>query len=378
MGLRFGIDAESLRLPLSGVGNYAFHLCSALERELADAQFFAYGRHPADRLALPSTRWLLRQETYAPLRKLPSYLWLKSRGRALCVQDELDVFWAPRTIHPNLPRSIRTLSTIHDLNHLLVPETMEKISRVMHALFFARDLRLADCVLANSAGTASRLRDRLGIEADAVIRPGLHARYRPLETEERAPALEALRALGVRPPYLLSVATLEPRKNVAATLGAFLALKRSGVLAQHQLVLVGSTGWHNNELLEQLRQAESEGVVLTGYLPVELLPALYGLAEMLLFPSLYEGYGMPALEARACGTPAVIADIPELVEAAGPAAIRVKPTPEGVRAGILAAQATAPHRAGLAASIPAGFASWTGGARTLARAARGQPLHDAT
>jgi glycosyltransferase involved in cell wall biosynthesis len=325
--LRIGIDGEGLRKPLSGVGQYIYNLCAELERLWPEAQFFAYARLPAERLALPSPRWVLRREAVPALRRLPSFLWLRTRGAALCRADGLDVFWAGRSLHPRLA-GVRTVCTVHDLNHLLVPETMEWPTRISHGLWFSGDLKRADAVLTNSRGTAQRLQEMLRIATDDVVLPGLHERFRPSFDEP------ALRELGIVPPYLLSVATLEPRKNVGTLLQAFLQLRRSGELRDHRLVLVGARGWQDRALEAELIAARDEGVVVTGYVSDALMPALYTAADALVCPSLYEGFGMPVLEARACGTRIVVADSPELREAGGPDAVAVQPTVEGVRNGI--------------------------------------------
>lgn len=333
--VRVGIDGEALRTPLSGVGQYVFQLCRELERLLPPhVTLYAYARLPESRLALPSSRWILRREAQPLLRKLPSFLWLRTRGAALCAQDGIDIFWAGRTLHPRLPPPIRTVCTVHDLNHLVVPETMQRATRWSHQLWFERDLRHADAVVANSRGTAQRLRSALGIEPAAVVRPGLEARFHPLSEAERTTARAALARLGIAEPYLLSVATLEPRKNVEAVFRAFLELKERGALPRHQLVLAGKNGWHNRALSEALRAAHGRGVRTPGYVPDELLPALYALSDLVLLPSLYEGFGMPALEARACGARVLVSDAPELCEAAGAEGIVVAPTVLGIRLGI--------------------------------------------
>jgi len=133
--LRLGIDGEALRRPLSGVGQYVFRLCEELDALLpVDTQLFVYARIGAERLALPSPRWQLRREPNPALRKLPSFLWLKTRGARLCREDRLDVFWAGRTLHPRLAGGVRTVCTVHDLNHLIVPGTMEWPTRLSHRL----------------------------------------------------------------------------------------------------------------------------------------------------------------------------------------------------------------------------------------------------
>lgn len=335
--LRIGIDGEALRQPLSGVGQYVLQLCRELETQLPHAKFFAYARLPADRLALPSARWTLRREQTPMWRRLPSFLWLKTRGAQLCRQDRLDIFWAGRTLHPRLAAPVRTVCTVHDLNHVMVPDTMEAVTLWSHRLWLRGDVARADCVLANSQGTAQRLRERMHLPVHGVLTPGLTPAYRPLAAHERDDALAHLATLGIAPPYLLSVATLEPRKNVELLFRAFLDLKRHGKLRGYSLVLAGARGWHDDDLRRELHAARDEGVVMPGFVPDALMPALYACAQALVFPSRYEGFGMPVLEARACGTRVVVADVPELREAGGPHAVVIPPSFEGVRTGLLQA-----------------------------------------
>ena len=338
--LRLGIDGDALRLPMSGVGQYVFHLCRELEALLPDARFFAYSRLSAQRLALPSPRWTLRQEPVPALRRLPSFVWLKTRGAALCAQDRLNVFWAGRSLHPRLAAPVRTVCTVHDLNHLLAPATMQRSTRWSHGLWFEGDLARADCIVANSHGTAQRLQALLDVSVRGVVHPGVADNFRPTAPQCAHAAREQLSQLGIVPPYLLSVGTLEPRKNVELLFRAFLDLKWHGELRGFQLVLAGAKGWRNRDLERELAAAGPQGVVVPGYVPDALMPALYSAAEALVVPSIYEGFGMPALEARACGTRVVISNVPELCEAAGPRAIVIEPTVQALREGILQALAT--------------------------------------
>lgn len=342
-GLRIGIDGEALRSPLSGVGQYVLQLARGLDELLPDASFYAYARLPAERLVLPSPRWVLRVEPWPALRTLPSFAWLKTRGARMCRHDRLDVFWAGRTLHPHLGAPVRTVCTVHDLNHLIVPETMELPTRWSHRLWLRGDVHGADVVVANSLGTAQRLGNLLGIPVQGVVSPGLDSRYRPLDEADRPAALAALRRLGIEPPYLLSVATLEPRKNVEALYRAFIDLRRRDELPDCRLVLAGARGWQDERLMDELHAARGDGVVLPGFVPDELMPALYGCAKALVCPSLYEGFGMPVLEARACGTRVVVSDTPELREAGGAHALFIQPTVAGIRAGLQRAMKLSPQ-----------------------------------
>ena len=361
--LRIGIDGDALRAPLSGVGYYIFNLCRELDALLPEALFIAYSRLPAAAVQLPSPRWRLRTEPVVPLRRLPSFIWLKTRCRALCTLDRIDVFWAGRTLHPRLDGGVRTVCTVHDLNYLVVPDTMRFQSRWSDQLWFRGDILSADCVLANSCGTAERIRTMVGAHVSDVVLPGVAAQFHPSQAIPEIKIPEHLSRLGMKRPYLLSVATSEPRKNLDAVLRAYIDLKRSGKLSEHQLVLAGPTGWKNGALKQRLDETREHGLVLAGYLPDDSMPILYAGADALVFPSLYEGFGMPVLEARACGARVVTTDIPELREAGDEHVIYVQPTVDGVKEGILRAL-------GLPKPPPATGRTWKEAARILARALR--------
>jgi glycosyltransferase involved in cell wall biosynthesis len=333
---RIGIDGDALRAPLTGVGQYIFNLGRELDALLPEASFIAYSRLPAAAIHLPSPRWQLRSEPVVAFRRLPSFLWLKTRCRAMCVKDQIDVFWAGRTLHPNLS-GVHTVCSVHDLNHLVVPETMRFQARWSNRLWFREDILSANCVLANSRGTAERISAMIGGKVRDVVLPGVIPQFGLSQLAGVFEIPENLSRRGIKRPYLLSVATPEPRKNLDAVLRAFIALKRERKLNGHQLVLAGPTGWKNQALKLALDEARSYGLVLAGYVPDELMPMLYAEADALVFPSLYEGFGMPVLEARACGARVVTSDIPELREAGDEHVTYVQPNLEGIKEGILRA-----------------------------------------
>ncbi|HEY5955078.1 MAG TPA: glycosyltransferase family 1 protein [Polyangiaceae bacterium] len=360
--LRLGIDGDALRNPLSGVGRYILNLCRELERILPNAHLFAYSRFPRTRLVLPSARWVLRTEPSKVFRRLPSFVWLKTRGGQMCRRDRLHLFWAGRTLHPRLSEPVCTVCSVHDLNHLIVPETMQRATLWSHRVWFEKDVALAHAVVANSHGTAARVGKLLHRQVSGIVAPGLAEDFRSVR--QNAPeVVRELAAIGVVSPYLLSVATLEPRKNAGALIRAFVALKRAGKLADYRLVLAGTMGWPRGELRRLLSQAARYGVVTTGYVKDELLPTLYARAELFVLPSFYEGFGMPVLEARACGTKVLVSDIPELREAAGSGGVAVEASVAGLTEGIERALAT-PNLEDGGALVES--CSWTRAAEQLA------------
>src|ERR1700724_2114517 len=193
-----GIDGDALRSPLSGVGHYIFNLARELDELLPEASFIAYSRLPAGNLKLPSTRWRLRSEPLAAFRRLPSFVWLKTRCRAMCASDRLDVFWAGRTLHPKLSGGVRTVCTVHDLNYLVVPETMQFQSRWSSRLWFRGDILTADCVLSNSYGTAERIRTMMGAEVSDVVQPGVTPQFLAAQPAREIEFPAYLSRLGVK------------------------------------------------------------------------------------------------------------------------------------------------------------------------------------
>lgn len=356
--MKIGIDGRALQGARTGVGRYVYELCRELDSALPDAYFFIYSSVPLE-MPVSSGRWTLRLDQSPLARHLKPVLWLKYRCGLLCKKDNLDVFWGAATFLPRLPRSVRTVITVYDLNFKIVPETMGLAHRWAFRLFFKKDVARADVVTAISKGSSERLLNLFGRAADAIVYPAASASFYP---QPDALVQQVLLRHGLSRPYLLAVATWEPRKNLELLIHTFLDMKKSGLLAEHKLVLVGGRGWKDQRLAALLPGTDT--VVPLGYVPDDRLAPLYSGAEVFVFPSIYEGFGMPVLEAMACGTKVVTADIPELREAGGTDAIYVAPTAEGIRRGIMLALAQERGSAGVERCLP----SWEAGARDLADA----------
>ncbi len=328
-----GIDACPLRGRLTGIGRYAWEICRELDRLMPEAVFSLYSPRPLS-LDLPSSRWRTRIGGAPLARFASSYGWLRWAAPRMAARDGVTIFWSPRTLLPAGSRDFATVATAHDLNFRLYPRSMPRVTRLAQRLWYARDLRRADAVVANSRGTARRLKSLLDIEVDAVASPGVSLCFYPREQEN---IRSVLKELGVRPPYFLAVGTLEPRKNLSTLIDAWLSLRARGLMANHGLFIVGGKGWKDGELGRKLDAARGHGVRALGSVSDEDLALLYSGATALVLPSVYEGFGMPLQEARACGARLVASDIPELREAGGEEAIYVQPDAEGVAEGLLAA-----------------------------------------
>jgi glycosyltransferase involved in cell wall biosynthesis len=235
-----------------------------------------------------------------------------------------DVFHASDVLNYALPGA-RNVTTILDLTALLFPEY--HTARVQETL--AQKFRLAQtktqAVIAISECARRDAIEHLGLDPSRVhvVYCGVDGAFRPLPP---ATVAEALRPLGLAPQqYILYVGTIEPRKNLARLVRAYHRV-RQAFPAAPKLVLVGIKGWHYEDVLTAIDQLGLEDdVLLPGRVPSELLPALYNGAQLLAYPSIYEGFGLPALEAMACGTPVITSNTSSLPEVVGDAGVMVDP-----------------------------------------------------
>jgi glycosyltransferase involved in cell wall biosynthesis len=219
----------------------------------------------------------------------------------------------------------RTVVTIHDLGYRAFPEAHPPLARRYLDWSTRWSAAVARRVIVPSAATARDLIAACGTppERIVVIPHGYHPRFRPLG---RAEVDAGLARLGIAPPYLLFVGTLQPRKNLARVLAAFEQVAAGGWPGK--LVLVGQQGWLSDPIFAAMGRPGSPAhgrIHLTGYLADADLPIVYNGATGLVFPSLYEGFGLPTLEALACGTPVLTSATSSLPEVVGDAALLVDP-----------------------------------------------------
>lgn len=336
-GLTVGIDATPVLGRRTGVGRYTAGLLDGLaataQLSVVATAFTARGAHLLPSMA-PANASVRRRPVPARLLKhawahfeLPPVEWLCGR---------VDIFHATNFVLPPLRRA-RGVVTIHDLAYLRHPATVAGPTLDYRTLAL-RSVRRATIVCAPSSTVAAEVSDEYQVDSGRIVvtSPGVDAAWfssAPPTAELR----QRLRLPEAGSPYLLAVGTLEPRKNLDRLLDAHEAIWRAGLHVP--LVLVGAAGWGRQPLLVR-RPAGS--VIVTGYVSDEELQAVTAGATALAFPSIYEGFGLPPLEALAAGVPTVCADLPVTREVLGDAAQYVSPHDTDAWAAALHRAVTAP------------------------------------
>lgn len=235
-----------------------------------------------------------------------------------------DLFHSPDFTLPPL-KTARGVVTVHDLSFLRFPEHADPGLRAFLAKAVPRSAARANRVLADSESTKADLVGLLGIDPGkiSVVPAGVDARFRPVRDTMKLE--QVCQRYRLPEWFILFVGTLEPRKNLPRLITAYAQMRRHTGLP-HQLVIAGKPGWLYQEIYEQVtKEGLSENVHFIGFVADDDLPALYTLADLLAFPSLYEGFGLPPLEAMACGTPVVASNRSSLPEAVGSAGLLVDP-----------------------------------------------------
>jgi len=369
--LRVAVDGSALFSARDGIGRYLTSLLGRCVAMAPDAwDWTVLGR----RARLPADLPGLAEQPARNLQVLGDGLPVDA-GRILSlatsqprwiVRLRPDLFWGPAHRLPwGLPASMARVLTVHDLCWLRAPETMRTVSRWLDRGLMPRAIREADRIIAVSGATRDDLVSAFPAAAERVVVVAEAAESLPMP----GPA-SALSQWDVRAPYVLFVGSAEPRKNLPRLIEAFSRLP-SGLRERHHLVLAGGAGWGG---VDPARLAHDLGIGerlrCLGRVDDAALATLYRHARCLALPSLYEGFGLPVLEALSQGTPVLVSDRASLPEVAGEAGLRVDPLdPAAIAEGLAVLLADDAVHGRLAAAAPGQAAkfSWENAARETLR-----------
>jgi glycosyltransferase involved in cell wall biosynthesis len=348
LGLRIGIDYTAAVQQGAGIGRYTRELVRALAKLDRDNDYVLFAAVGGQRQEARGKKQEARgkkqeargkgQESWPPnfqMRSVPlsdhvmAILWqrLQLPLWVELVTGPVDIFHSPDFVLPPVGRA-RTLLTVHDLSFMHYPECADANLRAYLNKAVPRSVHRADLILADSQSTKDDLVELLGVEPDRVevLYPGVEERFRPIEDQALLEQVRQRYNLPSR--FILGLGTLQPRKNFVRLIEAFASVQ-IGKYASLHLVIAGGRGWLYEDIFAAVERLGLEGkVVFPGFVADEDLPALYNLAELFVFPSLYEGFGLPPLEAMACGTPVVTSNASSLPEVVSGAGLMVEATDE--------------------------------------------------
>lgn len=326
--MKIGLDVDSLTIKSGGIGRYAVNLINHVAKILLNEgqnEIFIFFHHSFDRDLIHKHSHLKFIDKYTNIKSnvLRKGIFLPFSIRRL----NIDLFHG--LDHIGIPflyknKTCKYAVTIHDLIPRIYPSKFTKKHRLIQNTLLPHILRKADKIIVDSNSTKNdiikfypRYEDKI-----KVIYLGVESHFFPRSNHEIEKTLDKY---NVDFRYILFLGTVEPRKNIIRVVDAFIQLKQEGNIEQ-KLIITGRKGWLYKDIIEKINKTPfSQDIIFTDFVDDEDLPSLYSGAEIFLYPSLYEGFGLPVLEAMSCGSPVITSNLSSLPEVAGDAAILVDP-----------------------------------------------------
>lgn len=318
--MRIAFEGTTLQPERTGVGYYSEHLLRHLAAAAPDDDFVVVSnRQPVPSQPLPE-RIAMRY----PQRRMMRLAWMQTMAPSVLRDAHVDVAHFTNGLMP-LATTVPTVITIHDMSLTLFPECHPRRRRLVKRPFMRMAAARAAAIITPSASAKADLVRIYGVDAARVhvVHEAAAPEFHPVTDPATLAAVRRRHDLPDR--FVLYVGAIEPRKNLPRLLEAFAERHHRGELP-HRLVFVGPYGWLSEDFGARIEALGlSRAVHFTGYVPFADLPAIYSLADMFVFPSLYEGFGLPVAEAMACGAPTIIGGTSSLTEIGGDAVSVVDP-----------------------------------------------------
>jgi glycosyltransferase involved in cell wall biosynthesis len=324
--MKVGVDVcELSKVKLfTGVSNYICNILQQLQKIDCENEYFLYGNSEIN-FSINNPKW--HKKIYSGLMGKSHSVWMNTILVRQLKEDYIDVFWQPAgaLLPVFLLKNIKVILTIHDLVLYYYPETMAIGNRILSHLFFKMAVKKADAIIADSEATKDGFVDLYPCFKEKTTRIYPAGRIL-LSIEDKQQVIKdqakehVRQKFDIHSDYILAVGTIEPRKNLPNLIKAFELLVSANKNFVHSLVIVGKIGWGG------VKMPLCDGKVkFLSYVSNEDLVSLYSGAAVFVMPSLYEGFGMPILEAMACGCPVITSNVSSMPEVAGDAAILVNP-----------------------------------------------------
>jgi glycosyltransferase involved in cell wall biosynthesis len=315
--MKIGIIANSLNPPRTGVGNYLYNILKNAPNE--KCKNFYLINYEKNNLFLELNKIIIKN----PFEKITkNFLWCQTLPMKNEL-NELDIIHNPYQLPTVFNFKQKYIISVLDLIQILFPKEIKKSVYVSQKIMLSKSIKSADKIISISHHTKQDIIKHFKIPEDKikVIHLAANENYELLKEDEINTIKQRY---NLNYPFILYVGTLEPRKNIPTLLKALYKLKKQGI--NHKLVITGKKGWKYKNIFETIEKLNlQKDVIFTGYVPDEDLPALYNAADLFVYPSIYEGFGLPPLEAMQCGTPVITSNTSSLPEVVGDAGIMVNP-----------------------------------------------------
>lgn len=309
--MKIGFELSFFSTKKTGVDYYAYNLIRALSKIDKENQYYLY----LDPLFFPQFSNLGENFFLRKANTRNRLTWVQFVLPFQLHKEKIDILHCPAYIAPLFTFFTKTIITIHDMSTFLFPKRFTLAHNLYYYIFVPLSCWKAKKIIAVSENTKKDIIKIFKIPASKieVIYEGIEPIYHPVERDNSLPY-----------PYLLFCGTLEPRKNISTLLDAFSLIKDK--IKEYKLVIVGKKGWLYQEIFEKVKKLKLEDrVIFKGYLQTQQLPSVYSNASLFIYPSFYEGFGFPPLEAMACGVPVITSNTSSLPEVCGDAGIMINP-----------------------------------------------------
>lgn len=322
--MKIGFDITTLSMPRTGIGQYQHNLLESLLKIDKENFYNLYAFNLRDNKKYKHINFDIENKNakinaYKIPQRLITGWWMFLRWPLLeNITEKCDLYQISEICQQ--PTKQKTVAFIHDLTTIFYPKYHLLKNRILYHERFKNIKKYADAILTNSEYTKNDIIKHLGINPDKIFVTyfGTNKRFRP--TEDNLKSAEIRNKYSINYPYICYLGTLEPRKNLSNLIKAFHYLKKMKKIP-HKLLLIGNEGWFYEPIYKQILDLDlSKDIIKTGFADDEEVPYLLNGADVFVYPSFYEGFGMPTLEAMACGTPVVTSNSSALPEICADAA----------------------------------------------------------
>lgn len=325
--MKIAIDSTIIRGEITGTGFYITNLIKGLARVDNINEYYIFGDNEYIKKYIDINKSNFKILHHRFKNRIFRVLWEYFIFPFELRRLKIDILHSPNYITPLLKFGFKIILTIHDLTFLLFPKKHTITKRLLFGKMMPIFIRKSDRVIVDSENTKRDTLKFFRVPKDKIFvcYVSYPNYYNCLIDKGRAK--DILRKYGIKKNFILYVGMIEPRKNIISILKAFIELDKDLEL---DLIIVGKRGWHFKEIEQYMNGAINlrleNKIIFTGYVPEQKLKYFYRLALMFIYPSLYEGFGLPPLQAMACGTPVITSNVSSLPEVVGDAAIKINPS----------------------------------------------------